>query len=668
MKIKKKIEFYQKFIEKEIDIKITRVSKVYYEDDNGYVYPEQILASLMVIYNMILSIKDPTFSRYNILFAETQVGKTGTIGNIVFLLEYYEELRKYLKLEWDSSLVITPMSDVANKAQIKNDLVSQAFNRKDKKCLLSKDVVLHNPDMSSNLHKDDKNQLKNGIIFMDESHLASYEYSANNKFLKKNNILLNGFGNLEKNNSFLITISATPYEEFVGNLLYEMKNVVRIIPGKGYKGIEYFYKNGLIRESFKLTDIDGIKHFHEELKTFNYKHGYYLVRHGKVDIKRLVPKGFKYITYYEKDKIDINKDVLMVKPKYPTLIFIKEKMKQSFQLEKSNIVMLFDRSVKMSSINRTNFIVQSFIGRSTGYHNFNFFVYTDLLNIKSHLSFLSDYNNIPTNKHIVKKTFSAKKSTNLLKLDFNQHKVVFKTLLSLENKKSNKDEIVDIILSKFNVDILRKFKTDESIYNSNFFYSKSVNRTYDEYITQAYYDIEHFNGISNQKFLRKIEQYKNGDEVFAIYVDKDNFNIIVAYKYFSDINDENTKYIFKDKCESSYSNKNILCDILVDKRKNVATLSFEGFLKVNGSKVKVYFSRNDEMVLPKNSKVCLNNRSSYIKNYVVVKDISIPCKNNTEKREALTKLCYIISKEKKISDFKCLDKNRERKFIDVLGI
>jgi len=383
-------------------IKLEKLNRTDNINDKSHVFDDQIFASLSCIYNMLSSKLNSKHSRYNMLTAETQAGKTGVVRNIIYLLETYQELREYLNLKFRSSVLITPMCDNSNKEQLKTD-ISHGECRQDDQKILKRNGIMHNPDLIRWSRKNKVGDLNNCIIFIDEAHLASNVDSAMNSYLQKNGINLNGSTDLSKKNIFLFSISATPYEEHVGNILYKRKNTIELSHGPNYKGLEYFLKNNFLRESFDLSTTEGEKHFINEAESFNNKIGYYIVRINKnTNTNNLIPDGFKTLTYYEKDKEVIN-DVLKNAPDAPTIIFIKEKMKQSYQLEKENIVMLFDRTTVNDSTYRTSFIVQSFAGRSCGYHNYNFIIYTEIKHIKLHLSYLKNKYNVPPCKHVIKK-------------------------------------------------------------------------------------------------------------------------------------------------------------------------------------------------------------------------------------------------------------------------
>lgn len=662
MKIKKRIRYYINEIEKIAKFKFdkNRLRKIPYITDYGYVYDEQVLASLEVIYHMVLAKNDPTHSRYNMLVAEPQVGKTGVIGNIKFLLEHYNDLRNYLELDFGSSRLGTSMSDIANIGQIGNDLNAQSNSRADKKSLFMSDYdgVMHNPNLLTQQRKNPNEKVENGIVVIDEAHLASFKESVNNKYLQSRDININGLGDLNKNNMTLITISATPYEELVGNKIYNSpKNIIYINPGKGYRGIKWFYENDKIRQSFILSTLDGIHKFHDELRKFNHKPGYYIVRIDRnTNYKKLVPEGFaKPITYFQENQIDIN-NILRKKPDKPTLVFIKEKMKQSFQLEKSNIVMLFDRTTIQNSEDRTHFIVQSLLGRACGYHDYDFMIYTDINNVHHHLNYMADSNNIPKTKRTAKRIFDGA-SSKLIKLDFNDDKNLFEEILSLEPKKYDdirKIEIAKIIYSKYKVDILKKYYNSEAIYNSNFYYSKKKS-TYDNYITKAYYDIEAYDGYSKIDFIYDEEQYSKNKEskddcVFAVYIDEENYNIIIAEKIPINSSEKIYKYGLSDK---SCFNRNNEIDCTVDNLRDVDSIPKIGFLDVNGDKIEIYINRRNELVLPKKTKVEKKFIENYIEDNIVVKDIKISYDGEEQLINTLDFLSKIISIDKTYQDFKC---------------
>jgi hypothetical protein len=77
--INTKIE-YLKEILRLTGVKLERLSKITHENDHGYIYDFQILASLEIILAFVKSKIDPiNNSRSILLFAQTQSGKTGYV-------------------------------------------------------------------------------------------------------------------------------------------------------------------------------------------------------------------------------------------------------------------------------------------------------------------------------------------------------------------------------------------------------------------------------------------------------------------------------------------------------------------------------------------------------------------------------------------------------------
>ncbi len=556
--INNSIEFYKNFIESETNCKLDRLSKVPYAGDKGYIHKQQISASLEAICNMILA-KKYNHYRCNMICSDTQAGKTAVAGNIIFLLKRYDNLRKYIGLDFNNSIYATPMNDIKNKAQISGDLIQYAYSREDNNTLLRKGDIYHNSDMKKNINPSGV-VYKNSVVFMDESHLASNINNINNIFLLSYGINLNGTAKMAENNVFLFTISATLYEERISNILYKNKNIINLLTGDGFRGIEYFFKNKLLRPSFYLNNEDNIQKFKYELNTFNKKIGYYIIRISNriKDIEKLVPDGFDYITYYQKDKKNINYIIDELPPK-PTIVFVKDKMKQAFQLRKENVVMMFDRATKINNKNRTHFTTQSFVGRASGYHNFDIIIYTNLDDVTNQISYLKNKNNIPKTKNTTKKYFNNK-TINLSQYNFSKY-LFSKILLNRDNI----NEIINIILKKYNIEVLKKYQDNKSIFNGKFFYNKLKKVTYDKYITPAYDAINNTDGKSNIKYLgtysKLKSKYKNGDHVFALYFDEDNYNVIVAEKLFTNIDKTTYKYGFNQPSKSSYSIDNNLTDI-----------------------------------------------------------------------------------------------------------
>ena len=627
--IDKSIKYYIEKIYNATGVKIDRLSKVYYKNDNGYVYNNQILGSLVNIHYMILAKKKEAF-RITSVVAETQTGKTGVMANTIFLLESYDAIREFLGLELGKSLVITAMSDRANIDQLRNDILAMTGARKDKRSLLSQDGVLHNPNLMSELNKDDFKVIENGIIFNDESHLAANTKSVNYKFYWENELSINGNSDLSLNNIYLNNISATPYDEVVANSAKETRNINKLVPGFHYKSI----RDLNTRQGFPLKSQKNYNRLKKILLKINKK-GYYIIRvSSNTETHKCVPKGFDSVNYFQDDKYDLSK-FLKNKPSRPTIVFIKNKMMQSYQLEKSNIVMSFDRVGNESKEERTMFIAQGLAGRLTGYVDHDIILYTDLDNIQYHIDYL-DNKIIPSTKYTRRITIREDSKTNLLKISFDND------ISNLSNK-----EIVKLLLKRKELEFLKDYQ-----HNSNFRYDLN-NSTYDYYITGAYKDIEKFGGISSRFFIRNKDKYKDGDKVYAVFIDIVNNNVIIAHRVYNISDDIHYFNEFRkgDKNICSFSDKHTEPETISST--NIAQKKLIGVAKspMDGSEVKVFYDiKKKSLVIRKNSKTMFEEVNQYIKNFITIKNIEFPCKSNNDKIEQLEAISKITGVKK--SDFK----------------
>jgi len=625
LSIEESIENYIDKIYDATGVKITRLSKVFYKDDNGYVYNNQVLGSLVNIYYMILAKRGEAF-RITSVVAETQTGKTGVMANTIFLLEIYDSIRDFLGLELEKSLVITAMSDRTNIDQLRTDILAMTGARKDKKSLLREGGVMHNPNLLNDLNKDNFKTIENGIIFNDESHLAANTSSVNYKFYWENQISINGNADLSLNNIYLNNISATPYDEVVANKIKETRNINRLVPGFHYKSI----RDLNTRQGFPLNSQENYDKLKEILLEIN-KLGYYIIRVSPdTNIYNCVPKGFDGITYFQDDKYNLS-DLLKTKPSKPTIIFIKNRMMQSYQLEKSNVVMAFDRVGEQSQEERTMFIVQGLAGRLTGYVDHDIILYTDLDNIQYHIDYL-DNKFIPSTKYTRRITIREDSKTNLLKISFDND------ISDLSNK-----EIVKLLLERKELEFLKDYQ-----HNSNFRYDLD-NSTYDYYITEAYNDIEKFSSISSRFFIRNKDKYKNGDKVYAVFIDIVNNNVIIAHRIYNDSDEVSYFNEFKkgDKNICSFSDNHIVPESISST--NIAQKKLIGVAQIDGIEVKIFYDiKKKSLVLRKGIKTIYKEVKDYIQDNTTIKDIELPCITNQSKIEQLEFISKILGVEKSI--------------------
>lgn len=609
--IKEKIETQvgQKFFE-------TRMCKSGYESDTSYIYKTQELAALQIISHMLNG------ERFIILSARTQSGKSGTFNSIDFIISSYPIINDLLKLKYGNSWLITPMSDVVNLRQLKDDHGEQTGFGKSALRLITPDNILHNPNTKLTEKRLKKiNNFNNSLIIVDESHLASFSNSLNDLWLNACGVSKNGnsIDVMIEKNIFYLSVSATPFEELASNEKYGGKIVVELEITEEYHGLEYFIKNKLLRKSFTLKGNEErfcnlVEKEHDIYFKKHNKNGYIFVRiPTKILETDLVPMGWNYMTFYQKDTYNLNNELAIV-PEKPTLIFVKNKLLQSYQLKPKNVVLMFDRVGKKSREERTAFMVQSFFGRVSGYDKPDVLIYTDLDNIEGYENFIK-YGKIVKTKHTKSITYNNN-NDHLILLDFNNDKELFAELLKLEKK--DKTDIFKILnkikdVSRFENHILT------TIYD----YDNEEMSSYKEYITRGYENIKNRGGYTKTNYMYGIKNYVDGTNLSALVIDEVNHKVIFAHKTklnISDIKDINILIEIDD--ESSYHDMHNLSDVEIKPQMNNR---FKATGKYNDIKIHLDIDTK-ELILLKGTKVFneiedMDDTELSVKNHKLVRDI-----------------------------------------------
>jgi hypothetical protein len=117
------------------------------------------------------------------------------------------------------------------------------------------------------------------LVIVDESQFGSSRQSELHK------LLIEVFGidpavehyNWANQKSYYLSISATPFTEEVANHLFKpSKTIIRLEPGRGYRGVKYLLEHNFIQESFKLETPDDYSRL-VNLLGFD-EPGYYIIR------------------------------------------------------------------------------------------------------------------------------------------------------------------------------------------------------------------------------------------------------------------------------------------------------------------------------------------------------------------------------------------------------
>ncbi len=197
--------------------------------------------------------------------------------------------------------------------------------------------------------------MSNTLYIWDESHYAQNKEMQPDKFLKRIGIQPTG---ITSNNSYMLSVSATPFSELSDNYHFEQKKeIVKLIPSANYLSPKRLLQNGQIKMCNNTLN---------ELKKINLEmYGIVRAKGAKHDqvLSIASSRGWNVIKYDQHNKLikDVN-EILLNKPENPTLILIKDKLRMGKQLQKKyvNFVMETTKS-------RTDVLLQSLLGRCCGY-------------------------------------------------------------------------------------------------------------------------------------------------------------------------------------------------------------------------------------------------------------------------------------------------------------
>lgn len=217
-----------------------------------YVHDAQIKAAIEIMCNWATD-DSKEKNRHCMLVAKMQSGKTG-----VFMTLAYALAKEFQPTEHDPGhgnilgsyfniqkfYVLTGMNDTGLEQQTVARLVSQAGLTEQE----AQTAILKNSEMNATVRDGVPKRLENCLIIVDESHYGNKdERTVLNKFLSMHDI---GFRNdkLEKNNTYFVSVSATPFDEFAADIA-ECKVQVPLRTTEQYKGISEFIEAGLVYQA-----------------------------------------------------------------------------------------------------------------------------------------------------------------------------------------------------------------------------------------------------------------------------------------------------------------------------------------------------------------------------------------------------------------------------------
>ena len=196
----------------------------------------------------IMASKEP-HTNHIILDAPTQSGKTSVMEMVYRILNFEQTY-----VEYGIEQIIYMTSDNGSgEGSLKFQTINR-FKNHWKNYVHSLPIeFLKRSDFDKFTHV-----MNNTLIMVDESQYGFREiFSKGQTLLQINGVNFCSADELEKRNTFILSVSATTQNERYGDSPLKMKPIVRLKPGKGYIGFKDFFENDIVKSVSKSEFIDS---------------------------------------------------------------------------------------------------------------------------------------------------------------------------------------------------------------------------------------------------------------------------------------------------------------------------------------------------------------------------------------------------------------------------
>jgi hypothetical protein len=218
----------------------------------------------------------------------------------------------------------------------------------------------------------------NTLFIWDESHYAQTISMRPFKFFEKMGISCDGEKeNLNRDNNFVLSVSATPFAEisYIMREIDPKKGKTFLETDENYCGISDAVNKGLLIP-FDINKLNS--ELTKILKKENEEPSYGIIRVFNEDNSRCVEEIAKKCGWNklrcnsDSKKRDIsNLSLLKIRPETNTLIIIKGMCRMGQVIEKTNISFVMETSQDSNS----ETVIQGLLGRTLGWHNSSIMVY-----------------------------------------------------------------------------------------------------------------------------------------------------------------------------------------------------------------------------------------------------------------------------------------------------
>jgi len=202
------------------------------------------------------------------------------------------------------------------------------------------------------------------LYIWEESHYAQTHSQYPSFILQQIGIPMDGeLSWFEKYNNYFLSVSATPFSEFVDNIEKKQKAVVHLSLANEYKSVKWHLQKGNIQPYQDLKE--GLE---RALKTSETKIGYGLVRISfktqEEVIEIITRNNWLYILYDQDSPIKNINQILERQPTKNTIILLKGKCRMGKQVSKQYVLFCLETS----KFSKTDTLLQGLLGRCCGYH------------------------------------------------------------------------------------------------------------------------------------------------------------------------------------------------------------------------------------------------------------------------------------------------------------
>ena len=219
------------------------------KNNKGYIFDSQINTARKIVLQLGSNV---TRRNHVCVVASMQAGKTGTCNSVINIIN---TSKLYKSMAIKKYMFITGMNDCGLKEQTYIRLKEQVMGASDDNIYIGKRskknlsenkyFVLKNSDLLSY-----EGNIDNTLIFIDESHYGSNEKNILTKFLVKHGIDWKDTNELIKRNIYIVSISATPFDELVSDTV-NCKKTIELNTDDNYVGVTEYLKNDLIFDTEK---------------------------------------------------------------------------------------------------------------------------------------------------------------------------------------------------------------------------------------------------------------------------------------------------------------------------------------------------------------------------------------------------------------------------------